>query len=59
MDNVEDAAVALVPLVGDFFEFEEVFDFVEEVDFIAFCLPVVFGVEETVDGVLRPVLREV
>ena len=59
MDNIEDAAVALVPLVGDFLEFEEVFDFVEEVDFIAFRLPVVFGVEETVDGVLCPVLREV
>jgi len=59
MDNVEDASVALVPLVGDFFEFEEVFDFVEEVDFIVFCLTVVFGVEETVDGVLRPVLRKV
>ena len=59
MDNVEDASVALVPLVGDFFEFEEVFDFVEEVDFIVLCLTVVFGVEETVDGVLRPVLRKV
>ena len=48
-----------MPLVGDFLEFEEVLDFVEEVDFVAFRLPVIFGVEETVDGVLCPVLREV
>lgn len=59
VDDVEDAAVALVPQVGDFLVFEEVFDFVEDVDFVTFCLPVVLGVEKTVDGVLRPVLCEV
>ena len=58
-DDVEDGRVGLLAGGGDFLVFEEFVEFVEEVDFVAFGLAVVLGVEEAVDGVLRPVLREV
>ena len=44
---------------GDLLVFEEGVGFVLEEDFVTFGLGVVLGKEESVDGVLSPVLGEV
>ena len=59
LDDVEDDFVCLVAFEGYLLKFKEGVDFVVEIDFVTFRLGVVLWEEETVDGVLCPVLGEV
>ena len=59
LDDAEDCVVGVDALQGDFLVLEEVFGLVQEADFITVRLGIVLGIEETVYGVLRPVLSEV
>ena len=58
-DDVEYDLVGFVTFDGHLLIFEEGVGFVLEEDFVTFWLGVVLGKEESVDGVLSPVLGEV
>ena len=58
-DDVEDDLVCLVAFEGYLLKFKEGVNFVVEIYFVTFRLGVVLWEEETVDGVLCPVLGEV
>lgn len=59
LDNAEDGVVGVDAFLGDFLVLEEVFGLVQKADFVAVRLCIVLGEEETVDGVLCPVLGEI
>ncbi len=58
VDDAEDCLVGVDTLLRDLLVLEEIFGLVQQAQLVAVRLGVVLGEEETVDGILRPVLVE-